>query len=230
MAKAPLDTTTVLDALKNGSFNTWDRETQIEALKIREDNKNIHSTHILNLVVDENFVSKLPHDILDNKSMSAIGEFGEVSESLLHMCATNKQWRDLPKHLFTEENFLVQDFWGNTPIQEAASCGFYDIILENLDILSEKTFIDVNKDSISTLELIISTNIGRFQDRAPLENKKEVLPKILAKFNPKTLKRYYDQWIKDNNDIDSKDKDIFRKALAMPMIKKLAQSEKALDI
>jgi hypothetical protein len=226
----PLNTTTILDALKDGSFNTWGKETQQEALEVREDPKDLYSASILELISGNNLISKLPHDILDNENILFRDANGEVLNGLLHLCATNEQWKDLPKHLFTEENLLVQNFWGNTPIQEAIVHGSYDFVVENLDILSEKTFVDVNRDNDTTLELLISTKIGRNPDRPTLDNKKEVLPKILKKFNQDSLKKFYKYKIKDNPDIDPKDKAMFKKTIAMPLIKKLSQMGESFDI
>jgi len=227
---SPLNTTTVLDALKDGSFSRWDKETQKQALEVREDPKDLYSASILELISGNNLVSKLPHDILDNENILFRDAHGDILNGLLHLCATNGQWRDLPKHLFTEENFLIQNFWENTPIQEAIVHGSYDFVTENLDNLTEKTFLDVNRDNDTTLELLISTKIGRNPDRPPLDNKKEILPKILEKFKPDSLKKFYKYKIKDNPDIDPKDKAIFTRAIAMPLINKLSQMGESLDI
>jgi hypothetical protein len=53
--------------------------------------------------------------------------------------------------------------------------GCYEIIIENLDLLTEKSFRDVNKDNDTTLELLISEKTCRFSDRKVPENIKEML-------------------------------------------------------
>jgi hypothetical protein len=230
MEEISLDTSTILEALQNDTFQSWDKKTQWEALKVREDNKDLYSASILELIVNNDLVSKIPHDILNKDNIVFKDDSGEVLNGLLHLCATNDNWQNLPKHLFCEENLLVQNFWGNTPIQEAIVHGSYNFVIENLDNLSEKTFVDVNRDNDTTLELLLSTKIGRNPNRPPFENKEDILPKILEKFNPDSLKKYYKYKIKDNPDIDSKDKNIFKRFIAMPLIKKLSESEQYLEI
>jgi hypothetical protein len=59
--------------------------------------------------------------------------------------------------------------------------GCYEIIIENLDLLTKKSFRDVNKDNDTTLELLISEKTCRFSDRKVPENIKEMLPKPMLK-------------------------------------------------
>jgi hypothetical protein len=220
----------VLDSLKDGSFKDWNIEEQREALQLKEDDNDPYSASILDFIVDNGLVSKIPKDILDDKNIVFRDGSGDVLNGLLHMCATDEQWRDIPKRLLTEKNLLVPNFWGNTPIHEAANQGSYNFIIENLDILSEKTFVEISRDNDTALELLISTKTGSNTERPPLKNKETILSKVLKKFNHESLKSFYNDRIKDNPLIDPDDKQIFKKHLAIPVIKKLAQSEQHLEI
>lgn len=220
-----LNTSAVIKALEDGSFDTWDKETQQEALKLRQEHGNVHSDHILELIVIHGLVSKIPHELLDQESILIRDEYGEPWSGLLHLCVNDNQWKKLPKYLFTEDNLLVQNFWGNTPIQEAAMAGCYEMIMDNLDLLTEKTFKDVNKDNDTTLELLIANETCRFNDRGVPKNIKDVLPKILKKFRPNSLVKYYRERIQKNHNIKNEIKNIFRLHIFKPKLKKTCKEE-----
>lgn len=219
--KGKLSPDIVLNALRDGSFSNWDRNLQEEALQLHEDPQDPHSTWVLEMVVQNDLTSTLPHHLLDNESILFKDPQGEIITTLLHLCATNNQWEYLPKHVFTEENLMVQDNWGNSPTQEAAELGHYDMIIEHLEVLTEKTFIDVNKDNNTTLELLISPKTGRYTDRTPLENIEIILPRILKKFQPHTLKKYYKERIAKNPRIGDPQKQVFRDHIIKPILRKI---------
>ena len=201
-----------------------------KALSLEKEVNDTYSAHVFELITTRNLVSKVPEYLFNDENIVFKDESGEVLNGLIHICSTTDQWKDLPSRLITEKNLLVQNFLGNTPLHEAASYGSYDFIRENLDTLSERILVSVNKDNDSALELILSTKIGRNTDRPPLKDKETILPRLLKNFEPESLKDYYKNRLKDNPLIDPNDKTIFKRYLAIPAIKKLAQSEQYLEI
>jgi ankyrin repeat protein len=201
-----------------------------KALSLEKEVNDTYSAHVFELITTRNLVSKVPEYLFNDENIVFKDESGEVLNGLIHICSTTDQWKDLPSRLITEKNLLVQNFLGNTPLHEAASYGSYDFIRENLDTLSERILVSVNKDNDSALELILSTKIGKNTDRPPLKDKETILPRLLKNFEPESLKDYYKNRLKDNPLIDPNDKTIFKRYLAIPAIKKLAQSEQYLEI
>ena len=221
---------TVIISLQDGTFEKWDKDTQKKALSLEKEINDTYSAHVFELITTRNLVSKVPEYLFNDENIVFKDESGEVLNGLIHICSTTDQWKDLPSRLITEKNLLVQNFLGNTPVHEAASYGSYNFIRENLDTLSERILISVNKDNDTALELILSPKAGRNTDRPPLVDKEVILPKLLKKFKPESLKSFYNDRIKDNPLIDPNDKKIFKSHLAIPVIKKLAQSEQYLEI
>jgi hypothetical protein len=225
-----MDIPTVIKCLQDGTFENWDKETQKQALSLKKEINDTYSAHLFELIVTRNLVSKVPKDLFNDENIVFKDESGEVLNGLTHICSTTDQWKDLPSRLITEKNLLVQNFLGKNPIHEAASYGSYDFIIKNLDILSEQILVSVDKGNHTALELLLSTKIGRNKDRPPLKNKETILPKILKKFNHDSLKSFYNDRIKDNPPVDPKDKDIFKRHMAIPKIKRLAQEDQSLEI
>ncbi len=228
--KKKINIPTIIQCLENGTFERWDKDTQKQALSLKKEIHDIYSAHLFELIVTRNLVSKVPKDLFNDENILFKDPSGEVLNGLIHICSTTDQWKDLPKRLIAEKNLLVQNFLGNNPIHESASYGSYDFLIKNLGILSEQILVSVNKDNHTALELLISTKIGRNTDRPPLNNKETILPKILEKFRPDSLKKYYNERIKDNPLIDLKGKNIFKQHIAIPIIKNFAQSEEYLEI
>lgn len=236
MHKTGLDTETVIKALSENSFKNWDKEVQKEALKLRGGEYQDYK-HILELIVDNGLVNKLPDDILNQDSILIKEDnIEEVESGLIHMCTSSDQWKDLPKHLITKENLRVKDNrMGNTPVHEAATSGCFEFIVENLNILTEKDFRSINKDGETTLEIILCGS-GRWaeknndQSRPLPHNIKEMLTAILKKFKPESLKNYYHNTIKKNTRIENSVKKAIAHQVIMPILNEKFQNTNSIDI